>query len=192
MVIRLLIYGNFLMITGWGFINPVFAIFIISEVIGGSIKLVGFYTAIYWIVKSLIQLPIARYIDKNNGERDDYWALVLGSSISVIMPFFLIFTHQVWQIFLISIFLGLGDALSVPAFYGIFTRHVDKFRESFEWSVNSVSVGIGAAVAAALTGIIVDGFGFRPIFILAGILNFLGLISLVLLYKNLLVSDIKK
>ena len=42
---------------------------------GGSATVAGFAAAIYWIVKSIFQLPISRWLDKTDGENDEFWAL---------------------------------------------------------------------------------------------------------------------
>jgi len=58
---------------------------------------VGVATAIYWIVKALLEFPVGTLLDKYAGEKDDYFFLVSGFSLP---PLFLL------VIFLLS-FLGI-------------------------------------------------------------------------------------
>mgnify|MGYP001615654318 FL=1 len=81
-------------------------------------------------------------------------------------------------------------AWAVPAWYAIFTRHVDKWRIGFEWSLQSVfSVGLATAGAAALGGYIADKFGFQTLFMTAGTMAVLASLLLLLMRKHLFVKD---
>ncbi len=77
-VVRLIVIVDFFINSAFGSFGPIFAIFITNQVAGGSIRVAGFAAAVYWITKSILQLPIARFLDKTDGERDDFWALFLG------------------------------------------------------------------------------------------------------------------
>ncbi len=74
-------------------------------------------------------------------------------------------------------------ACVVPAWAGIFTRHIDKGWEAFSWSIESTGIGFAAAFAAALGGILATFLGFKVVFVLV---SFFGLISsfLLLLIRN--------
>lgn len=146
----------------------------------------GFAASIYWIVKSICQLPIARFLDKTDGERDDFWALFLGYFLSGLVPLAYIFASQPIHLYIIHGFYGFIMAWAVPAWYSIFTRHVDKWRISFEWSLDSVfSVGLAAAGATALGGYIADRHGFTTLFLLASAVSILSSLLLLGLVNHL-------
>ena len=164
-VVRLLVIADFFFNFAFASFSPVLAIFITNQIAGGSAKVVGFATAFYWLTKSLIQLPIAKFLDKTDGERDDFWAMVFGYFLSGFAPLGYLFATQPWHLYAINAFFGFCMAWAVPAWYGIFTRHVDKWRVSYEWSLDSVfAVGLSAAAATALGGYIADRFGFNILF----------------------------
>ena len=97
-----------------------------------------------------------------------------------------VFAYLPWHVYAIESLLGVSMAFSVPAWYGIFTRHIDKDKTSFEWSLESVfSVGLATAGASALGGYVADKFGFNALFIGSSILAFLGALSLAFLYPHL-------
>jgi MFS family permease len=125
----------------------------------------GFATAVYWIVKSICQLPVARFLDRTDGERDDFWALWAGYFLTGFIPLAYIFATEPIHLYIIQGVYGFLMSWMVPAWYSIFTRHVDKWRISFEWSLESVfSVGLATAAASALGGYLVDKFGFQALF----------------------------
>ena len=185
-VIRTLVVADFFYNSAFASFGPVFAIFITQQIAGGSAKVAGFSTAVYWIVKSICQLPIARFLDKTDGERDDFWAMFLGYFLSGLVPISYIYVSEPRQLYLVQAFYGLVMAWAVPAWYSIFTRHVDKWRISFEWSLESVfSVGVAAAGAAALGGYIADTFGFKVLFAVSGALSIFASLMLLTLKGQL-------
>jgi len=70
-VVRFLILSDLIFLSGWGLIDPIFALFVVRDVLGATIITVGAAISVYWITKSLAQIPIAIYLDKHEGERDD-------------------------------------------------------------------------------------------------------------------------
>lgn len=185
-VVRTLIIVDFFFNSAFGIFAPVFAIFITRQIQGGSATVVGLAVSVYWIVKSIIQLPVARFLDKTDGERDDFWALFFGYLFASLVPFSYILVTRPWQLYLVEGFLGFCMAWAVPAWYGIFTRHVDKWRISFEWSVQSVfSVGVAISIVSALSGYISDHYGFNVLFVIAGTLSFIAAFLLLLIRKEM-------
>ncbi len=185
-VVRTIIFADFFYNSAFASFGPVFAIFITSQIHGGSAKVAGLATAVYWITKSVFQLPIARFLDKTDGERDDFWAMFFGYLFSSFIPFLYIFASEPAHLYLIQAFYGMTMAWAVPAWYSIFTRHVDKWRISFEWSLESVfSVGIAAAAAAAAGGYIADNLGFKALCLLGGWISLAASLYLLTLRKDL-------
>ena len=185
-VVRTIVVADFFYNAAFASFGPVFAIFITTQIKGGSAKVAGFATAVFWIVKSVCQLPIARFLDKTDGERDDFLAMFFGYLLSGLVPLCYIYIKEPYELYLVQAFYGLVMAWAVPAWYSIFTRHVDKWRISFEWSLESVfSVGIAAAVAAALGGYIADTFGFKILFVTSGVLSIFASLMLLTLKGEL-------
>jgi MFS family permease len=185
-VVKVIVVADFFYNSAFASFGPVFAIFITSQIAGGSAKVAGFATAIYWIVKSIFQLPIARFLDKTDGERDDFLALFFGYLLSGLVPLAYIFATEPKHLYIIQGFYGFIMAWTVPAWYSIFTRHVDKWRISFEWSLDSVfSVGVAASISAALGGYIADRFGFEILMIFASVLSVFSAFLILCLTNHL-------
>lgn len=181
-VILIVILAEFLFTIGAGLITPIFAIFVLENIQAAAITVVGFATAIYWVVKSILQLPIARYLDKNHGEIDDYYSMLIGVAITTVSVFTFYFAREVWHIYLLQFVIAVGDAFAVPPFYAIFTRHLDTHSEGFEWALrSSFSLGAGAAIGGALSGVLATVIGIRAVYLVNGALMLLGLIILFFL-----------
>lgn len=92
-----------------------------------------------------MQIPIANYIDKNHGERDDYYALIGGTLLIALTPLGFLFASLPWHVYVLQGIHALGMSFVISSWSGIFTRHIDKGREALSWSFDSFSVGIGTA-----------------------------------------------
>lgn len=181
-VILIIIMAEFVMTVASGLTAPIFAVFVIENIAGATVAVIGFATSIYWITKSILQIPIARYLDKNHGEIDDYRSMLFGIFIVVAAVYAYYFTWEVWHVYALQFVIAVGDAFIVPPFYAIFTRHIDADREGFEWSLrSSFSLGAGSAIGAALSGILASVFGIRPLFLINATLMLVGLIILIFL-----------
>lgn len=178
-VIKYLILSDLSFWSGWGLISPIFSIFVLEKIEGGSVLVAGFASAVFWIVKSLFRVPIGVFLDLNPSEKDDYFSLVFGLLIAALVPFGYIFSTTAFHIYILQAIMGIGLAMSLSGWTGIFTRHIDKGKESTEWGLDATLIGLGTGVAGAVGGWLVLEFGFDVVFIGVGIL---GLIGVVLLF----------
>ncbi len=185
-----MVYADFLLISATGFISPISAVYITTQIAGATVATVGFVTTLFWVVKSAVQIPVSAYADANPGERDDYALLVGGSLIMAIVPLlYYFFAREVWHVFALETLNGIGYAMSVPTWLAIFTRHIDKHRESSEWTLHSNAVGLGFAATAAIGGVLADRFGFKILFLLLSAFTFLGIAALLYIKKEMLEKD---
>ena len=180
-VITLFILALFILTVAANISVPFFALYITQD-IGAAAAVVGFASAMYWALKSALQLPIARWLDRNHGEIDDYYSLLTGIGITMIGIFLFYFAREIWHIFAIQAIVAVGDAFAVPPFYAIFTRHLDKNSEGFEWSLySSFSLGAGSALGGILAGVLIGALGIRRLFLVNGTLMLIGWVVLLFL-----------
>lgn len=179
-----MIQADLIFVSAFGLITPIFAIFITDQIKGGDIRVVGFAAAIYWILKSLIQVPIGRHLDKNHGEKDDFYFVVIGYFLAVLVPLGYIFSSLPWHIYGLQALYAIAMGMAIPGWAAIFTRHIDKGKEAFEWSLESTAIGFGAGITGAIGGILASKFGFNLVFIIVALAAFLGTLVLCAIYKN--------
>ncbi len=181
-IIKILILSDIVVTSAFGFVAPIFALFITDKIQGGTIETVGYAAAFYWLTAVLTRLPIARFVDRTKSEKDDFYFMIFGSIAISAVPFFYLLSDKIWHIYLIQAFFGLGYSLRLPGWFGMFTRHIDKGQEGYEWSFDSVAAGAGSAVTAALGGILAARLGFDALFILIGAISVIGSVVLIFLY----------
>jgi MFS family permease len=161
---------------------PIIAIFITDAIVGASLTTVGFAVALYSLAKSVVQVPVARYTDTHDGEYDDFYIMVAGSVMTALYTFGYLIISTPAHLYILSAFGGVGAALLMAGYYGIFARHVDKGSEGFEWSLFSVGgLTLSTAIGGAVGGIFADAFGFPMLFIVSGALTVAATILLIFL-----------
>lgn len=180
-IIKYFIISDLFLITGWGLISPIFAIFVIEKIAGATIATVGIAAAVYWILKAFIQMPIGIYLDKTEGEKDDFYVLIGGLVLASLTAFLFIFIDKIWQLFLLQVVHALAFALYTPAWAAIFSRHLDKNRYAFDWSLDSTIVALASGVSGAIGGLVAQTFGFEIIFIGASILTLIAAVVIFVL-----------
>ncbi len=186
-VILIVVFAEFILVSAFGFLTPIFSLFITQELTSGTVAAAGFALTVYWVAKSVVQLFVARWIDKNHGEYDDFYSMIGGGLMSACVITLFYFATHVWHIYLLQFLLGIGDAFLVPPFYAIFTRHIDKGQEGFEWALySSFSIGAGSAFGGAVGGLLATAVGFRAIFPLVGIMAFVATLMLAFLRPYIL------
>ncbi len=182
-IIQTLIFSDVALTSGFGFITPIFAIFITNNIQGGSVQVAGFASATYWIVMSLTVVFFGRYLDKNHGEKDDFWFIVIGNLLAALATTGYIFSTLPWHIYLFQGFYAIGLSMNIAAYAAIFTRHIDRGSEAFDWSVRSAVVGVGTGITGALGGIIVNYWGFNTLFLIViGFVIFSAILPFLIYY----------
>jgi MFS family permease len=184
-LIKILTFSDVLIVSGWGLINPLFAVFLTQQIEGGSLELVGLSVAINLILRSSLQIPFARLIDSKKGEIDDFLIMATGSFLTSSAPFLYIFARKATDILFIQALQGIASAMSIPGWMAIFTRHIDKLKAAEEWGFYSSTVGITCALTGALGGFMAERFGFRFLYFIVGVISTFGSTFLFFVYQDL-------
>jgi len=188
-IVKTLIISDFFFNAAFGLFGPIFALFIALKITNNDVKsaaeVAGFSAMAYWVIKSIIQIPIGKYLDRNHGEKDDFWFMFIGHIITCIIPFGYIFSTAPWHIYLLQAIQAIGMAMIIPPWYAILGKHVDKGMEAYEWGLSSTVLGIATGITGAIGGTMVAYFSYESIFIFAGMINILAAILLLYTKKDL-------
>jgi len=159
-VIKVLILSDLALLVGLGFLAPILAIFLTENIQGGDVSVAGFAAMSYWVTNALAIIPLGRYLDKHKGEKDDLIFIMIGNFLAALAIICLIFAKLPWHVYLLEVVYGIGMGMNIPGYTAIFTRHIDKGKEAYSWSLRTAMVSAGTGVAGALGGIIVKMWGF--------------------------------
>ncbi len=188
-VIKTLVISDLFLNLGWGLLSPIFAIFILQKISNtGAVQvaeIAGLAALFYWIPKSFFEIPVAIYLDKNHGEKDDFWFMFVGMLIISLVPVGYIYSTMPLHIYILQVVYAAGMAMALPSWLAIFTRHIDKGREAFEWSLETTAIGTGAGIAGGLSGLLVKEIGFENLFIIVSIFTFLSAFIFLFVKNNI-------
>ena len=175
---KLLMLSDIFVLTGFGLIQPILAIFINQGVAGGTVLTAGLASTIFLLTKSMVQLPFGKYIDDH--AKKTRW-LILGTLLMASVPILYITADSIYKVYLAELIYGLGSGLAYPTWLGLWSRNLDQGQESFQWSVYSTSTGIGTAATGTIGAFMASITGFTATFLLAGLLCLLGCVTLFVL-----------
>lgn len=178
-ILKYLVLADLVVLGGWGLINPIAGVFVTKYVVGGTLATLGIVTALFWFVRASLELPVALYLDSREGEQSGFRIMVVGLLIVAAASFTLIFARELWQVYIAQLLHAVGFSLYVPAWAGVFTRHLDSGHTSFDWSLDKVAGSFAAGVSGLLGGVIASAFGFSTVFALATVLSLLAAIILL-------------
>lgn len=179
-LINVMIWSDFVIMSAAGVVAPILAVYVTKQIQGGDLASVGYATAMYWVMRSLIQVPIGYLVDKHKDDRLTFNIMVVGYGISALVPLLYYFwAHAIWQVYVLQALDGTALALTLPTWLALFTSHLDHGKEATEWAAYSNATGLGYAVAAALGGTIAETYGFHAIFPMTSLIMLIGLAILV-------------
>lgn len=171
--------ADFLLFSAYGLMGPILAVYLTEQVTGGSLEIVGYGSMVYFIATSLFKIPVAKLIDKNMAEYDDFYVTVAGYFLMSIIPFLFIFISKPIHLYLVQALSGFGTAIAYPGWMALFTRHLRKGEEGTTWGFYATSANFGAGIAAAVGGIVAAKFGFHLLFFIVGSISMLATICLL-------------
>ena len=179
---KLLMLSDIFVLTGFGLIQPILALYINDGgVTGGSMLTAGLASALFLFTKSLVQVPFGKYIDRRSGKTR--W-LILGTLLMASVPVIYVTAHSIYQVYLAEMIYGLGSGLAYPTWLGLWSANLDKGRESFQWSVYSTFTGLDTAATGAAGAAVASLVGFSATFLLAGVLCLLGCLALLVMERR--------
>ena len=181
-IVKYLIYSDLIFYTGWGLISPIFAIFITGTIIGGSAFVVGMTAGINLIFRSILRVPFGIAADKS--QKTSYYYMIIGLLLSAIVPLGFMFASTPMHIYILEAFLGATLAMSSAGWAGIFAKYMDKGKESTEWGIDAVAVGLGPGIAAIVGGTLVTLFSFNALFLIVTAVGLIGTFILLFIKKD--------
>lgn len=183
-IVKFMVLSDLIFWLGWGLIGPVFAIFILDNIKDGSAIVVGLATGVYWIIKSILRVPMGMLLDSLKGEKDDYWFMTGGLFIAALVPFGYVYATQAWHLYLLETVHAVSMAMSLSGWSAIFSRHLDRGSEATEFGLDATSVGLGTGISGIIGGWAVTQFTFQQVFMATGFLGLVGAFFLLFLRED--------
>lgn len=179
-IVSALIFADLALLAGWGLVNPVMSVFLTERISGGSLTSVGIAVGIFWFTRAILQIPVATYMEKTPGERDDFQILIMGLMIAAAAAFVMPLATTVTHVYLIEFAHAVAFSFYIPAWTSIFTHHVDPQHSAVEWAIDRSVSAIATGGSGLLGGIVAGMYGFNAVFAIAGVMSLLAACGVML------------
>ncbi len=182
-IVKAFIISETFIWASWNFFTPIFAIFASTTIAGGNTEIAASSFSSYLMARVLFELVSGKFLMKSD-EFQKFIVAIIGIIILSITYIGYASTHTIVQLYVFSIMSGLGLGISTPAKNALFSTHLDKNKEAAEWGIYDATAFMGMALAATLGGFIANKYGFQFLFLLAAMINFLGIIPYLLILNK--------
>lgn len=182
-IVKTYIVSEAFLWSAWDLMLPIIAIFISQKVEGGNIQLAATGYSIYLVTRVIFELIIGRVL-QNSTIRRKLTIAILGISLLSLGYLGFAFANSITVVFLFYSFLGVGMGTAAPAKVSLFSTHLDKNKESGEWSLADAVTFICMALSTALGGFIAAQYGFQKLFLLSAIVNAFSIIPYFLIIRK--------
>lgn len=173
-ILRALILSDLFILGGLGLVQPIFAVFMLNNILGTTVMAIGIATTIQLVVKAVFQVLVGKWTDEEPGNRRELAALIVGSVMMSLVPLGYLVSHTLSHIYILQVLYGLGSALAYPGWMVVFMRYTRADKAGYEWGVYNTTVSLGTAIAAGLGAYLAEFYSFSALFIIVSILSFIG------------------
>ena len=167
--------------SGYNFVFPILSIFVVEQIVGGTIELAATAVSAYMISRVITELLTGKILEGQKDQKKLKMSIA-GITIVAIAYFSFSFINQPIWVYVLQGVIGIGLGIASPAKYSLFAQHLNKKRSSNEWSVYDAVTFIGMALSSALGGFIAHQYGFAVLFKISGVMIFLGTLPYIFTY----------
>lgn len=178
-VVKAFIISEAFLWSAYNFIIPIFAIFVLNNIRNGNVQVAASAYSFFLILRVIFELITCKYFGRSN-EFNKFVATIAGMLFISLGYLGFAFSHTVISLFLFFGIAGMGLGIASPVKNSLFSTHLDKNKETTEWGIYDAVTFIGMASTAALGGFVASAYGFEFLFIIAAIVNFLGILPYLL------------
>lgn len=178
-VVKAFIISEGFLWSAYNFVIPIFAVFVLNNIRGGNVQTAASAYSFLLVVRVVFELITCRYFAKSK-EFNKFITTIAGILLISLGYLGFAFSHSIISLFIFFGIVGMGLGIASPVKNSLFSTHLDKNKETTEWGLYDAVTFIGMASTAALGGFIASSYGFNFLFILAAIVNFIGIVPYLL------------
>jgi ACS family D-galactonate transporter-like MFS transporter len=136
-------------------------------------------SAFFWVY-AFLQVPVGWVVDRLGVKRPYAISFALWCAVSAATGM----ANAIWQIVLLRVLLGIGEAIVLPASLRFIRLHFEEKRRALPIAVYMLGIKTGPAVGAPLAVALIAAFGWRLMFVILGLAP-----MIVLVFWQRLVPD---
>ncbi len=160
--------------------NISMAIPMITDVFGLDAEDKGYIFSSFFLGYTLMQVPSGWLVDRFGIK----WTYAVSYFAWCIIAACFGFTTVLWQLLVLRMMLGVTESISGPAGNAYIAAHFGEDRRGFASGILVSGSKIGPAVGAVIAGVLIDGYGWRMLFVLCGLVPLVWLVPWLTLYRR--------
>lgn len=182
-VIKIIIISDIFFWSAWYTVLPILSIFFVQEIQGATIDTAAFGFSFYLLARVAASL-IGSKFSANASDSRKIFMIIYAILILNIAYVLMAFTRSLGTVYAFYIIVGMGIGLASPVRSALFSTHLDKHKETFEWALSDSVVLVGIAICSIIGAVIIRDYGYTTLFLVATFFNFLSIFP-YFAYKHL-------
>jgi len=144
---------------------------LLQDELGLSYSQLGILLAAFFWTYACMQLLAGWLVDRFEVK----WVLAIGFFVWSVATAFTGALHAFAALLVIRVLLGIGESVAYPAYAKIFANHFVESQRGFANSIVGAGQSLGPALGIFFGGTLVARFGWRPFFVVLGLVSLLWL-----------------
>jgi len=167
--LKILLLTNGLILIASAMLGPIYALFV--NQVGGDLLDASLAGAAFSLAAGLTVIISGRITDKI---KEQELIVVFGYIVMGIGFLLLTIVNSIWFLLIVQAIIGFGEAIYVPAFDAVYSKHLEDNNYGSQWGVWEAMNYFTAAAGAVAGGYLVTKWGFNPLFVLMAILSIIS------------------
>lgn len=179
--LRIIIFTDALILTAGAMLGPIYAFFV--EEVGGSLLDASYAFAAFCLAAGFVTLFSGKLFDR---VKENELILVAGYGIMAVGFFGYSLVGNIWQLLIVQVIIGLGEAIYSPARDALFSKHQTDGNRGNEWGVWEAMSYFTSAGGAVVGGLIAFSYGFNEMFYAMALLSIVSALYILILPRDVL------
>lgn len=150
-----------------------------------TIRFVGIGTSVYYITRSIVQIPLGYITDKIKSDTDEILLLALGTILMGLPYTFYPHITMPLHYYVLQFIFGFGVALSVTNWRKLFAMNVDSGIEGRQYAFYETTISLFTAILSVVISSLanLNQAYFDYVMVGAGIVMMLGSIAVLMIFS---------
>ena len=143
----------------WGshtILGALVGIYLANKLGGNAIEFVGIGTGIYYLSRSISQIPIGLLTDKIKHDKDEIIILIIGSILMGSPFLFYSLIQSQYLYYFLQFVFGLGASMNLISWRKLFSQSLDKGKVGLEYGVYETLISMAMAVFSITAGVLAN------------------------------------
>lgn len=121
-----------------------------------TVSFVGIGTGIYFLTRSIFQMPIGMLTDRIKNDKDEIILLTLGIILMGLPFLFYPIITEAYQYYILQFIFGLGVSFNLPNWRKLFALNLEEGKEGFLYGFYETMLSFSTAIFSAVIGYVAN------------------------------------